>query len=815
MKMKKMGFYRGMRGKVCSVILSSILISLCMIVSVIAAPGGWGGGGGWGGWGGGGGQGGNSNLDTSVGSKTRNNILSFENKKVEEGVPLKVEGAPSNSKFNWTIKSADGTEKTVATETGSYTPTKDDMEKLITVTLEGNEDATACIYFSSLPVIYINNKTGYYAVNEEYTDAVMDVQPDEAKTDENTLYTGDIQIRLRGNSTQYRDKRPFNIKLDTKSDLFGMGASKHWVLLANDIDHTLMRNKLLYDFSGAIGMETFMDSLNVVVIFNDRYYGVYQLCEQVNVEPERVDIYDWEESAEDAAKAIVDQQVSDGTLTEEEGSSQKANLEDAMCQNMSWITSPYEFTYDVDKDGEKETYKITDYIDIPAATGGVLVETDFYAFDGANPSTMITAYSEPMYIKTPEFGISNDTLFQYTKNYLQSFEYALHSTDFVYHDNDVHYTAKNKKGGSGNSGYTATDYSDSERDGMHYSQLFDMDSLVQNFIVCEFSMNWDSMKNSKFIYKDIDGLFKIGPEWDFDWALGNINMYDINTWYPTSWHTTEPAFVVEQYYQTVQWDRCLIRDPYFITRVYEKYKEIRETVIEDMIKDGGTIDTYSAYLSDAAAANDDKWSYSYDQYRSVGFDDSMNNMVKFIDTRVDWLDEQFASLDTLIDSLGYYKTSDKLKVAGIDTQSQDGYTQITAEVTDPAITAISFQVNGTEELSADVVSGQAVCKVPDSALVANAEQLNVVQIRGIGQDGKWIIENKEEGNYYNAVSNYAVFNSDSKVIETVGTADTVKDDSDTVVKTSTEKQTDGSYSAALIVTLLGSLAVYLTVRLRR
>ena len=44
-----------------------------------------------------------------------------------------------------------------------------------------------------------------------------------------------------------------------------------------------------------------------------------------------------------------------------------------------------------------------------------------------------------------------------------------------------------------------------------------MDSLVNNFIFCEFAMNWDSMKNSFFLYKDIDGLAKIGPQWDFDW----------------------------------------------------------------------------------------------------------------------------------------------------------------------------------------------------------------------------------------------------------------------------------------------------------
>lgn len=197
-----------------------------------------------------------------VGSPSLNSKISFENSKVEAGVALQVLGAPKGSTYQWTITSADSTSKDFTTQVNSYTPTKEDEEKLIKVTVEGLADSYAAIYYSTLPVIYLNNTTGYYGVGEEYDTASMYLQGNGVYSEDNELYLGDIEIRLRGNSTKWRDKRPFNIKLDSKTDLLGMGNNKHWALLANDIDHTLLRNKLLYDFSGAIGMDTYMESTN-------------------------------------------------------------------------------------------------------------------------------------------------------------------------------------------------------------------------------------------------------------------------------------------------------------------------------------------------------------------------------------------------------------------------------------------------------------------------------------------------------------------------------------------------------------------------
>ena len=66
---------------------------------------------------------------------------------------------------------------------------------------------------------------------------------------------------------------------------------------------------------------------------------------------------------------------------------------------------------------------------------------------------------------------------------------------------------------------------------MRPTTLFDMDSLVTNFLFDEYAMNWDSMKNSFFFYKKVDELAKFGPQWDYDWCWGNVNMFNIDTFF--------------------------------------------------------------------------------------------------------------------------------------------------------------------------------------------------------------------------------------------------------------------------------------------
>jgi hypothetical protein len=108
---------------------------------------------------------------------------------------------------------------------------------------------------------------------------------------ENTT-EGGLEIRGRGNSTWGWVKKPFRLKLSSTTEMLGMPASRHWVLLANYVDKTLMRNDIAFRFARTIGMEYSPRNQYVELNLNGSYQGVYQLTEHIRVAKDRVNIPD-------------------------------------------------------------------------------------------------------------------------------------------------------------------------------------------------------------------------------------------------------------------------------------------------------------------------------------------------------------------------------------------------------------------------------------------------------------------------------------------------------------------------------------------
>lgn len=105
-------------------------------------------------------------------------------------------------------------------------------------------------------------------------------------------------IRGRGNSTWYSDKKPYKLKFDGKQNLLGMGKNKHWILLANRYDNSLIRNRMTYWLTRELSKDTHVfapECVPVEVVMNGEYYGSYLLTEQIRVGKERVNIDDLEE----------------------------------------------------------------------------------------------------------------------------------------------------------------------------------------------------------------------------------------------------------------------------------------------------------------------------------------------------------------------------------------------------------------------------------------------------------------------------------------------------------------------------------------
>lgn len=679
---------------------------------------------------------------TETDSQTQNTYIKFTEEEYCLGDTLHVciVNPSKNEKeltFSWSV---DG-EPIDCTES-FYTPSEEENESFLSVVATSKKGTTygTSVYLSKLPVVYIDTDEEE-RIGDEYSSAKFSIQGNSTYTADNSeLYSGDISIKLRGNSTRNLEKKPYKIKLQSKADLLGMGANKHWVLLANAIDHTFIRNKLVYDFAAELGAEFAAESDNVVLILNGTYQGVYQLCEQIRIAKQRINIFDWENLAEDAAKAIAKD------IGESDSFADK--LENALVNNLSWISEPHIYVY------KNKSYDISKYVTIPSATGGFLLEMDFYHLN--EKDSLQTKFSQPFYFNTPETGNSSKELSSYAADYIQSFEYALHSPDFIYHDADTHYKLVpgrfNQKNGWS---YTTkkTDFSFPESDGKHYSELFDMDSLIHNFLICEFTVNWDSMKNSVFITKDIDQPASLSPNWDYDWAFGNINMYRIDTYLTDIWQTTNEYYTNEQCYQAVQWNRFLIKDPYFLWKVYEKYQEIRPVLLENMIKQGGLLETYHDQLKEAGIANDLRWRHTYLTYWGEEFEDAFTSLTNFIRERITWLDEQFVSFETFVNSLGYYKASELLSCEV--SYDADGNATITAQVSDSSATSVSFAVNGASMYEEDLSQGTASVTIKASDLEKKGQ--NVVQIRMKNNDGYLSVPNKNNDDLTVVPSNYNIF----------------------------------------------------------
>ena len=105
------------------------------------------------------------------------------------------------------------------------------------------------------------------------------------------------EIRLRGNASKDFPKKPYRFKFDQKHHVLGSPAkAKKWTLINNYGDKTLMRNILAFDLSRRVGLAYTPFCQPVDVIVNGEYKGCYQLCDQVDVHKDRVDIDEMDET---------------------------------------------------------------------------------------------------------------------------------------------------------------------------------------------------------------------------------------------------------------------------------------------------------------------------------------------------------------------------------------------------------------------------------------------------------------------------------------------------------------------------------------
>ena len=97
-------------------------------------------------------------------------------------------------------------------------------------------------------------------------------------------------VRGRGNTTWTWPKKPYLVKFDTKQSLLGMPEHKRWVLLANFMDRTLMRNLVSMKVASLTSLAWTPRCVPVELVLNGEHKGSYLLIEQVRVSENRVNI---------------------------------------------------------------------------------------------------------------------------------------------------------------------------------------------------------------------------------------------------------------------------------------------------------------------------------------------------------------------------------------------------------------------------------------------------------------------------------------------------------------------------------------------
>jgi len=97
-----------------------------------------------------------------------------------------------------------------------------------------------------------------------------------------------VKVRGRGNTTWDYPKKPLRLKFKDAIDMLGMGGDKDWVLLADYIDPTGLRNVLAFELGRRLRVPFTHEARHVNLVLNGTYQGLYLLTEHTEMASRRV-----------------------------------------------------------------------------------------------------------------------------------------------------------------------------------------------------------------------------------------------------------------------------------------------------------------------------------------------------------------------------------------------------------------------------------------------------------------------------------------------------------------------------------------------
>lgn len=332
----------------------------------------------------------------------------------------------------------------------------------ITVSCNGKDYVVKIIEETETASVFITTESGTLDAvhaDKEYKEAGYIQIIDEDGV--SVQYDGDLEyIKGRGNSTWKMEKKPYNLKLDKKADLFGMGKSKKWSLIANHTDTSLMRNAIIYSVAGEV-LDYTPKFTPVDVYINNEYMGAYILTTRVEVDDNRVEIEDLDGANEDANPDVDFDELDRGGVY--------GTYSGLLQGTQKWVEIP----------------------DNPEnITGGYLMEMEIADRYPSEISGFVSNGGQPVIFKNPEYATESEI--KYISSVYQAFE------DAVMSENGTN------------------------SQGQYYTSLCDVETFHLFYAINEWASNMDCGLTSTYMYKpENDDKIYAGPVWDFDIALGN------------------------------------------------------------------------------------------------------------------------------------------------------------------------------------------------------------------------------------------------------------------------------------------------------
>jgi hypothetical protein len=203
-----------------------------------------------------------------------------------------------------------------------------------------------------------------------------------------------------------------------------------------------------------------------------------------------------------------------------------------------------------------------------------------------------------------------------------------------------------------------------------YAAFIDADSFIDYHLIVESTKNVDGFRFSVFFHKDRGEKIKADPIWDWNLCFGNCN--GKQGWMPEYW--LWPQLDDKEY----SWYRRLFEDPDFAQRYVDRWAQLRTNVLATSVL-LSRVDELAALLQESQKRNYEKWPIlgrpvNPNYFVGSSYAEEVDWMKKYIQTRLDWIDQQFISPP---------KLSKGASGGAVELASSGGEIYFTLDGTDP------------------------------------------------------------------------------------------------------------------------------------